>query len=38
MYGSWNMERDKQIFFSFLVAFLLFYRTNNGKIKILKKI
>ena len=32
------MERDKQIFFSFLVAFLLFYRTNNGKIKILKKI
>ena len=37
MYGSWNMERDKQIFFSFLVAFLLFYPTNNGKIKILKK-
>ena len=37
MYGSWNMERDKQIFFSFLVAFLLFHPTNNGKIKILKK-
>ena len=35
-YGSWDMEHNKHNFFHF-DCFLLFYPTNNRKIKILKK-
>ena len=29
IYGSWDMERDRQNFFVILDYFLLFYRPNN---------
>ena len=31
MYGSWDMERERQIFFLILHHFLPFYPTNNPK-------
>ena len=37
MYGSWDMERERQIFFSFWTIFCLFTPLTTQKIKILKK-
>ena len=37
MYGSWDMERDRQNFFSFWTIFCPFTPLTTQKIKILKK-
>ena len=37
MYGSWDMERDKQNFLSFWTVFCPFTLLKTQKIKILKK-
>ena len=37
MYGSWDMECNRQNFLSFWTVFLLFYPTNNQKNKIFEK-
>ena len=37
MYGSWDMERDRQNFFSFWTIFCPFTPLTTKKIKILKK-
>ena len=37
MYGSWDIEHDRQRLFVILDYFLTFYIPNNLEIKILKK-
>ena len=37
MYGSWDIERDRQIFFSIWIVFCPFTPLKTWKIKILKK-
>ena len=38
MYGSWDIERDRQIFFAILDHFSLFYLSNNLKYQNFEKI